>query len=76
MRVEGHRSVGRRLSELFAIDQVAVGAVPERSEDAWVDRLLEELDRAIAEQEVSSPNVPAAEAADEGERQCRGRDAR
>ena len=51
-------------SELFVIDQFAVGAVPQRSEDALVDRLLEEPGRAIAEQEIRSPSVPAPKPAD------------
>src|SRR5205814_2567877 len=48
--------------EGVAADDLAEGAGPQRAIRVLADRLLEELDRAVAEQEVGAAGVPAAEA--------------
>src|SRR5262245_6514038 len=53
-------------SEIIGIDDLAVGAIGKPPEDGWLDRGLEEPDRAVAEGEVAAAGMPAAVTAHEG----------
>src|ERR1700746_3445153 len=64
LKVSHQSSIISHASVRLRADHLSVGSVAEVLKDSRVDRVLDELDRAVAEKEVHAARMPAGKTAD------------